>query len=256
MNYKILKYILFDLLRNKFIIAYSLLLMIMSFSIISIGHDTSKAVITIMNIILFIIPLISLIFGTIHFYNSKEFIEFLLTQPVNRKSIFRAEYLGLCISLSIGFLAGVGIPVMFNGFLISGIYLIVTGISLTFVFVSIAFLSSVLNKDKVKGIGMSIIIWLYLTIIFDGLVFLLIYLFNDYPIEKLMMILTLLNPIDLGRIMILLQVDMSALMGFSGAVFQDFFGNFTGIFISVLFILLWIFIPLLISLRIFKKTNF
>ena len=256
MNLKILKYILFELLRNKFIIIYSIVLMIMSLSIISIGHDTAKAVITILNIILFIVPLISLIFGTIHFYNSKEFIEFLLTQPVNRKSIFWAEYLGLTFSLSIGFTAGVGIPIMLNGFLLTGVYLVITGISLTFIFVSIAFLSSVMNKDKVKGIGLSIIIWLYLSVIFDGLIFLIIYYFNDYPIDKFIIILTSLNPIDLGRILMLLQVDISALMGFTGATFQKYFGSIAGISVSALLMLIWILLPLMISLKIFKKTNF
>ncbi len=256
MNYKIFKYIIFDLLRNKFVLGYCVLIMIMSFSIIYTGQDISKAVITIMNIVLFIVPLVSLIFGTVYFYNSKEFIEFLLTQPVNRNNIFWSEYLALSISLSIVFLTGAGIPVMLNGFSLPAVYLISTGIILTFIFVSLAFLSAVLNKDKVKGIGTSIIMWLYLTIIFDGIVFLLIYLYSDYPIEKLMIILTLLNPVDLGRILILLQIDISALMGFSGAVFQDFFGNVTGRLLSVLFISLWIFFPLFFSLRVFKKTNF
>lgn len=256
MNFKIFKYILLDLLRNKFIISYSVILMIMSFSIISIGQDSSKAVISILNIILFIVPLVSLIFGTIHFYNSKEFIEFLLTQPVNRKSIFRAEYFSLTISLSSGFAAGIGIPLVINGLLISGVYLLATGICLTFIFVSIALLSSVVNKDKVKGIGLSIIIWLYLTIIFDGLIFLIIYYYNDYPIDKLIIILTAMNPIDLGRILMLLQVDISALMGFTGATFQNFFGSITGIIVSASFMLIWIFLPLMISIRIFKKLNF
>ncbi|HMR41161.1 MAG TPA: ABC transporter permease subunit [Ignavibacteria bacterium] len=256
MDKKIFKYILFDLLRNKFILIYSIILMVMSFSIIYIGHDSSKAVITILNLILFIIPLICLIFGTIHFYNSREFIQFLLTQPVNRKNIFRAEYLALSVSLSLGFLIGVGFPVMLYGLSLSGLYLIVTGISLTFIFTALAFLSSVLNKDKVKGIGLSIIIWLYLTIIFDGLVFLVIYFFNDYPIDRFIIILTSLNPIDLGRILMLLQVDVSALMGFTGATFQKFFGSILGKAVSILFMLLWIILPLFISVRIFKKTNF
>ncbi len=256
MNFKIFKYILLELLRNKFIISYSVILMIMSFSIISIGQDSSKAVISILNIILFIVPLVSLIFGTIHFYNSKEFIEFLLTQPVNRKSIFRAEYFGLTISLSAGFIAGISIPLMVNGFLISGVYLLATGTCLTFIFVSIALLSSVLNKDKVRGIGLSIIIWLYLTIIFDGLIFLIIYYFNDYPIDKLIIVLTAMNPIDLGRILMLLQVDISALMGFTGATFQKFFGSIAGIIVSATFMLIWIFLPLMISIRIFRKVNF
>lgn len=256
MNIKIFKYILFDLLRNKFITFYSLILMTMSFSINYIGHDSSKAVITILNLILFIVPLICLIFGTMHFYNSKEFIQFLLTQPVNRNDIFFAEYLGLTVSLSLGFLLGIGFPVILFGLTLQGLYLVMTGLALTFIFSALAFLSSVINKDKVKGIGLSILIWLYLTIIFDGLVFLFIYFFNDYPIDKFIIILTSLNPIDLGRILMLLQVDISALMGITGAVFQNYFGSLFGKLISIIFILLWIFIPLFLSRRKFIKSNF
>lgn len=256
MNNKILKYILLDLLRNKFIIGYTLLLMIMSFAIIFIGRDASKAVVTIMNLVLFIVPLVSLIFGTIHFYNSGEFIEFLLTQPVDRKSIFIAEYLGLSCSLSIGFLAGVGIPILLHGINGTGISLLLTGVFLTFVFISVAFLSSLINKDKVRGIGLSIIIWIYLTIIFDGIILSIIFLFSDYPIDKLIVILTSLNPVDLGRILMMLQLDVSALMGFTGATFKNFFGSFTGIIFSVFIMLVWILGPTLLSLRIFKKKNF
>lgn len=256
MKNKILKYILLDLMRNKFIIGYTILLMIMSFAIIFIGKDSSKAVVTIMNLVLFIVPLVSLIFGTIHFYNSGEFIEFLLTQPIDRKSIFIAEYLGLSSSLSIGFLAGVGIPILLNGITPNGVSLLLTGIFMTFVFVSVAFFSSLINKDKVRGIGLSIIIWIYLTIIFDGLILTIIFLFNDYPIDKLIIILTSLNPVDLGRILMMLQLDVSAMMGFTGATFKNFFGSLTGMIYSAFIMFVWIFGPASISLRIFKKKNF
>ncbi len=38
--------------------------------------------------------------------------------------------------------------------------------------------------------------------------------------------LSALNPIDLSRILILLQLDVSAMMGYTGAVFKDFFGTY------------------------------
>ena len=256
MKFKILKYILLDLIRNKFIIGYAFLLMIISSAIIYIGQDSVKAAVTIMNLILFVVPFVSLIFGTIHFYNSGEFIEFLLTQPIDRKSIFLAEYFGLSCSLSIGFLTGVGLPLMLYGISYTGIYLLITGIILTFIFVSVAFLSSLINKDKVRGIGMSMIIWLYLSIIFDGIILTIIFLLRDYPLDKLVIILTSLNPVDLGRILMLLQVDISALMGFTGATFKSFFGGFEGKIFSAAILLIWIFVPAFLSLKIFRNKNF
>ncbi|MBL8007697.1 MAG: ABC transporter permease subunit [Ignavibacteria bacterium] len=256
MKIKILKYIFLDLFRSKFILAYTFFLLLMTITVVYIGHDTSKAVISILNIILFIVPLVSIIFGTIHFYNSREFIEFLLTQPVARKSIFWSEYFGLSASLSLSFITGVGLPLIFIGINIQGVYLIISGVLLTLIFVSLAFLASSAVNDRVKGIGLSILIWLYLSVIFDGFVMMIFYLLRDYPLDKIIVGLTSLNPVDLTRILILLQIEISALMGFTGATFQNFFGSITGKIYSLIMLLIWIILPAMISLRVFKRKNF
>lgn len=256
MSIKILKYIFIELIRNRFIIFYAVFLFALSSAIIYIGHDSSKAVVTLLNLILFIIPLVSLIFGTIHFYNSGEFIQLLLTQPVDRKNIFFAEYLGIAFSLSLAFIAGVGLPLVFYGITVPVIFLLGTGVILTFIFVSLAFLSSVINKDKVKGIGLSVIIWLFMSVIFDGIIFVILFAFSDYPLEKFILIFTSLNPVDLSRILILLQINISALMGFTGALFRDFFGSVMGMLTAFALLMAWIFIPGLISMKVFKKKNF
>ena len=70
-----------------------------------------------------------------------------------------------------------------------------------------------------------------------------------------MVFLSFLNPIDLSRIQILLQMDISALMGYTGAIFREFFGNQIGIGLSFLGIFIWILCPLLISLKKFNKKD-
>ena len=70
-----------------------------------------------------------------------------------------------------------------------------------------------------------------------------------------MVLLSFLNPIDLSRVQMLLQIDISALMGYTGAIFREFFGNFTGIVISFLGLFLWIIVPLFISLKKFEKKD-
>mgnify|MGYP000892616410 CR=1 FL=1 len=130
-----------------------------------------------------------------------------------------------------------------------------TGSLLTLCFVSLAFLASTLTRDKAKGIGLALMIWFYCSIIFDGLVLLFLFSFSDYPLEKVLMILTALNPIDLARILILLQLDISALMGYTGALYQQFFGSALGLLYSLFMQFLWLIIPLAIALRIFKKKD-
>ena len=120
---------------------------------------------------------------------------------------------------------------------------------------AIAMLAVVKTRDKAKGIGVAILLWLYFSLLFDGLVLFLLFQFADYPIEKGMIAVSALNPIDLSRILILLQLDVSAMMGYTGAVFKDFFGTYTGILFSVVALLLWIVLPVWYSTRKFNTKD-
>jgi Cu-processing system permease protein len=208
-----------------------------------------------MNIVLIIVPLICIIFSTIYVYNSTEFIDLLVSQPLQRKKIWISLYGGMAIALILSFLVGIGIAVLIYAPNATGFILVAVGLMLTLIFVSIALLAVVYTRDKAKGIGIAVLLWLYFSLIFDGLVLFILFQFADYPMEKPMLILSGLNPIDMGRILILLKMDVSALMGYTGAVFQKFFGNLSGMLITLFVLLLWILVPLGISLRRFKKKD-
>ena len=92
-------------------------------------------------------------------------------------------------------------------------------------------------------------------LLFDGLVLFLLFQFADYPLEKPMIGATALNPVDLGRIMILLQMDVSAMMGYTGAIFKDFFGTYTGVIFSFGVMLLWVVVPVWFSTRKFNRKD-
>lgn len=253
---KLLKYIIFDVLRSKVVIVYSLFLMLFTLGILYLGNDISKATISLLNVVLLLVPLISIVFGTMYFYNLKEFKELLLSQPVSRTSIILGEYFGLSVSLAFSFLIGVGTPLMIAGFTVDNLFLLLVGTFLTFIFVGLAFLSSVITSDKVKGMGIALFIWFYFSIIFDGLVLSILVFFEDYPLEKVMLLLTFLNPIDLARVIVLLKLDISVLMGYTGALYQKFFGTWIGITTSIVFLILWSLIPTLTSVKIFSKKDF
>lgn len=188
-------------------------------------------------------------------YNSSEFIELLVSQPIQRKTIWSSLFTGLVIAMNMAYLLGVGIPVLIFVPDMTGLIIILTGMMISTIFISIAVLCSILTRDKARGIGFAIITWLFLTLIYDGLVLFLMFQFSDYPIEKPMVIVSALNPIDLARIMVLLQVDVSALMGYTGAIFKQIFGTSLGLIVSFGLMMLWIIIPFLISLKKFKNKD-
>lgn len=252
---KLSRYVLYDILRSKIVIGYTLFLFIVSMSLFNMEENSSKAMLSLLNIVLMVVPLISLIFSTIHYYNSYEFIELMLSQPMSRTKILLSEYAGVSLSLLSAFLMGIGIPVLIYSFDATGMAMLFTGSSLTMVFSSIAFFSSVRSRDKARGIGAALLLWFYFTLIYDGLLLLILFTFSEYPLEKLTLLLSSLNPIDLGRIFIMLKMDISALMGYTGALYKEFFGSRSGIMFTAGIMLLWIVVPLWLAVKSFKRKD-
>ncbi|HEX5668228.1 MAG TPA: ABC transporter permease [Chitinophagaceae bacterium] len=252
---KIIKYVILDILKNRIIIGYAFLLLVMSLSVFNLETDTSKGILSLLNVILIIVPLVSIIFSTIYIYNASEFIELLVSQPLQRKNIWLSIVAGLGLSLSVAFLAGCALPILLYEGSGAGLMISAMGLLLTIIFVAIAALAAVYTRDKAKGIGLSILIWLFFTLLYDGLVMFLLFQFMDYPVEKGLVAVSMLNPVDLSRIMILLKLDISALMGVTSAVFKSFFGQSWGMILSISVMLLWVILPLFLSVKKFKTKN-
>ena len=254
---KILKYSFFDLLRSRWSYVYFFFYLVIGFSLLFLNNDTSKAVITLMNIIVVLTPLIGTIFGIMYYYNSREFTELLLAQPLKRSTIFLGQYIGVSLSLSLSLVLGIGIPFLAYGVTQSSaifdfVSLLFVGAFLTFIFVALAFNIALSNENKIKGFGYAILLWLFLAVIYDGLFLISLVVFQEYPLDQFSLFATMFNPIDLSRILILLKLDISALLGYTGAVFQKFFGTNFGMILSSLVLILWTILP---TLRIISKSK-
>lgn len=251
-----------DLFRDKWLIGYALIYLVLTDALIRFGGGGPKALVSLSNIMLLFVPLVSLIYGVIYLYQSREFVELLLSQPLKRTSLFAGLYGGLAIPLSLVFLVGAGAPLLYTGVWVQtglptmGIVLGL-GIALSLIFVGIGFLFGLkYYNERVKGFGFALLSWLLLAVLYDGIVLLIVSTFSDYPLEKAMIGLSIINPIDLARIGVLLKFDISALMGYTGAVFNRFFGSSLGMLVSIGCLMLWIAIPTWRGLKLFNKKDF
>lgn len=250
-----------DIIRSKWVLVYTLFFFVVTEGLIQLGGQTPKAMLSLINISLILIPLVSILFGTMYFYNSREFVELLLTQPVKRSAVYAGLYVSITLGLIFSFVAGVGIPGIIHTGLGDShtatlITLLLVGSCLTAVFVGIAFVLSVRFDDKAKGMGSAILTWLFFAIIYDGLILFVAIWFEDYPLEKAMITMSMLNPIDLGRIILMLKIDIAALMGYTGATFERFFGSMLGIVLSSAILILWSTGPFALGLKRFRGRDF
>ncbi len=248
-------------MRSRWSYVYFLFYLALGFVLLFLNTDISKAVITLLNIIIVLTPLIGTIFGVMYYYNSREFTELLLAQPIKRSTIFFGQYVGLALSLSLSLVLGLGIPFIAYGLFQSaaiwdfGMLLVVGGM-LTFIFVALSYNIALSNENRIKGFGYAILLWLALAVIYDGLFLISLVYFDDYPLDKVALALTAFNPIDLSRILIILKLDISALLGYTGAVLQQYFGTGLGILYSLILMCMWIVLPLLRILRVSRNKDF
>jgi Cu-processing system permease protein len=219
------------------------------------GGDPAKVSLTLASLLLLIVPLVTLILIALQQYNNREFVELLLAQPISR----RAVYWGLWLGMSLALLGGCTLPILI-GYLVWGNFdaTILLGATcvLTLCFSALAYRIAVGQPDKARGIGLALMVWLYCAVLYDAVLVVAIVLLEDYPLEKMLLVLLALNPIDAVRVALLLHSDASALMGITGAVLREFFGTERSILIITLIIAGWVGYPLFRGMQIFSKRDF
>jgi Cu-processing system permease protein len=249
-----------DVGRRRWLIVYLLFYVVLTDTLFRFGGSGPRAVLSLTNVVLGLVPLVGLLFGTIYVYQSREFIEMMLAQPVHRRSLFVGLYGGVAVPLAGSFVLGVGAPFLWNGGFVDGgraiVLLLISGATLSVIFSGLGFLIALRFDDRASGLGVAIMSWLAATVLYDGLILLAVTVLQDYPIEQPLIGAMLVNPVDLARVLLLLQLDMGALAGYTGAVFERFFGTAQGSVWSGTALLAWAIVPFIVGMRRFAARDF
>jgi Cu-processing system permease protein len=253
--WKVYKYTLIDLARNKFVAGWLLLLLAISLGLFQLEDQPVKAMLSLSQVLLALVPLVSSVFTIVYIYDAMEFTELLAVQPLRRSKILGGQMFALGTALVLGVLLGAGIPLVV--FLPGGasFTLLLASVLLTLVFTAIGAFIAIKNREKARGVGLGLVVWFLLVLVYDAVLLWIMFAFSEYPIEPLIVPLAALDPIDLARIMVMLKVDLAAMMGYSGAVYEQFFGTLAGIGIALAALLVWIAVPSSLAFRAFRRKD-
>ncbi|MEP6990905.1 MAG: ABC transporter permease subunit [bacterium] len=250
-----------DVLRSRWLASYAVFFLAVTEGLLRFSSGDARTILSLASLVLYVVPLVALVFATVYLYNAREFTELLLAQPVSRTRLFAGLYLGLSGPLALALLAGVAVPFAMHGFddpaqrsMLAA--LIGAGVALTMICTAIAFCIALWCDDRLKGLGAAIGVWMLAAIVYDGLVMAAVAAFANYPLERALLVLTLANPIDLARVTLMLQLDVSALMGYTGAVFSQFLGSAAGTLVAATALVLWIAAPIALGVRAFRRKDF
>ena len=252
---RLVKYVLYDILQNRILLAYTAFLLLASLGMFQLNDDPTKALVSLLNIVLIVTPLVGLVFSTIYYYNAYEFIELLASQPVKRSVLLWSEFIGLSVALSTAAIVGIGIPVLCYAPGATGLTFLGVSVALSTVFAALALLASVLTRDKAKGIGLALWLWFFFSFLYDAFVLFLMFSFADYPFEKAMLLLTCLHPLALSRVLLSLKTPSGPVPVHTGAVFQEWLGSGWGIFAAGAMLVAWISVPLWLVLKAFRNKD-
>lgn len=258
---KIAQYELRDVLRSRWLLAYALFFLAATEIILQVVGNDAHALVNLVSLVLGIVPLANVLFGTVYLYQSRDFIELLLAQPMRRGELFTGLYVGLALPLSAALALALLIPFAVHGIgpdvqrgTIAAV--LVAGILLTGIFLAVALAIAVRIEDRIKGFAVAVLTWLAVSVVYDGLVLVASSVFADYPLERPLLVAMLGNPVDLARVFMLLELDATALMGYTGAVFQRFFGTVLGVTTAVVALVVWVALPYWVGRQAFARRDF
>jgi Cu-processing system permease protein len=250
-----------SVLRNRGVLFFGLGTLLLSESVLRLTGSAARALTTMLDLVLFVVPLVTMMFGVISWHAAREFNELLLAQPVKRSALFAGVYLSLVLPLSVAFTLGLLLPLAIHGAATMDVLplllsMLGSGVALTFIFGGLALFIGIAIGDRLRSVMAALMVWLLLTVGYDALVLVVATTFSDYPLERVMLGLMVGNPVDLARSTIVLQSDTAALMGYTGAVMQRFLGSLLGTGCAVAGLLLWMAVPAWLARRAFGRRDF
>jgi Cu-processing system permease protein len=250
-----------DMLRKRWVIAYAIGLAVAGDLLLRLAGDGPSALVSLLNVVLLLVPLIALILGSASLYGAREFTELLLAQPIPRRALYVGLYVGFTVPLMAATFAGIALPFVVERALdpatvpMLGLLLLVS-VLLVAVFAAVAFVITIVVRDRARGLGTAILVWLGMGLLYDGVVLTAATVFRDWPIERPLLIAMLCNPVDLARTIMLLRLDVAAMMGYTGAVFHAAFGTGLGLLVAACAMAAWIAVPWWLGARAFDRRDF
>ena len=257
--------------RNRWVVSFAALfaalgLAIAYFGMITSGYtgfqDFVRTSASLINLSGSLLPLFALLLGVFSFLTHQEYLEILATQPLSRREILLGKYLGLLISVLAAAALGFGLPgaiisasIGFEG---AGTYLLVVGFSclLAAVFTGLSVLIALLTGRRPVALGIAIAVWIFFELVY-GLLMLATTLYLPAASVKTVLLIGLAgNPIDIVRVLSLLQVGGPALFGPAGATLIKLTGSATvATAIGLAVIAAWIVVPLTLAVQVFKRQD-
>lgn len=258
-------------IRNRWTLVFALIfgvlvLAISYFGLVTAGQmgfqGFARTSASLLNLVLYAIPLVALMMGTLSFSSEKGASELLFSQPVTRTEVLLGKLLGLFASIVTATLVGfglAGIVIALNAGSEGSLrYPLFVGLSLllALIFLSIAAFVSALCQRKAKAFGWALFLWFFFVLFYDLFVIGVTFLLKERTANVFIFVSLFGNPVDMVRIASLMVLDGKEMFGAAGAALLRFFGGETkSILLLLCALALWIITPFLLARALLRRQD-
>jgi Cu-processing system permease protein len=258
-------------IRNRWTLTFAsvfgiLVLAISYFGLITAGaigfQGFARTSASLLSLVLYVIPLISLVMGTLSFTSEKSSSELLFSQPVTRTEILAGKLLGLFAAILIATLIGFGLAGLVialkagpEGSLRYPAFVSLS-LVLALIFLTLSALVAILCQRKSVAFGASLFLWFFFVLLYDLLVMGGTFLLRERAANMFLFTSLLGNPVGMVRVASLIALDGKEVFGAAGAALLRFLGGGrSSVIVLSAGLLLWIVLPFLAARSLLKRQD-
>ncbi len=216
---------------------------------------------SLLNLVLFVVPLVSLVMGTLSFTSEKSSSELLFSQPVTRTEILAGKLLGLFAAVLVATLIGFGLAGLViaikagpEGSLRYPAFVSLS-LVLALIFLTLSALVAILCHRKSSAFGASLFLWFFFVLLYDLLVLGGTFLLGERTANAFLFMSLPGNPVDMVRVASLIALDGKEVFGAAGAALLRFLGGRSSLVVLAACLLLWIVLPFLAARGLLKRQD-
>jgi Cu-processing system permease protein len=217
---------------------------------------------SLLNLVLYVVPLVALVMGTIAFTGDKGSTELLFSQPVSRGVVVGGKLLGVFGSIALSTLIGFSIAgVMIvsdqgTGGLARYASFVLMSLLLSLSFLSLSLLIATAGRRKSRVFGMALFLWFFFVVFYDLAALAGTLLLKGETANTALFLSLFGNPVDMVRVASLIALDDVAIFGAAGAALVRFLGGGAlSIALLVTGLAAWIVLPLVAAGRMLRRQD-
>jgi Cu-processing system permease protein len=258
-------------MRARWIAVFSAVFSLLALAIAYFGTATAgvagvqgfeRTTASLLNLVLYLVPLLGLMLGTLALSRDRAGNELLFSQPVSRQDVLYGRVIGTFCGAAVAILAGFGLAGMvvlweigsegFSRF--AGV--VVLSLSLAAGFTSLGAMAGVVSTSRTRAFGLALCLWFFFVLFYDLLIIGLTFLLRERS-ANLMIFLSLFgNPVDLVRISTVLSIGDPSIFGAAGAALLKFLGGPARSQIALgCGIAMWFVAPVWVGSRILRRLD-